>query len=374
MIFKNAQIYPIERASFIGDVRIQNGKIAQVEENLVPEEDEEVLDCTGLRLYPGMIEAHCHLGMEESSIRDEGNDVNEMSDPITPEVRGIDGCYPLDESVVNARNAGVTCVAAGPGSANVVGGTFVCYKTYGKSMDEMAVVENVAMKAAFGENPKRVYKDSKIKTRMNIAALLRNLLFKTIEYKRNKDLGKDVPFNMQYEAMIPVIEKKMPLKCHAHRSDDILTVIRIAKEFDLDVTLDHVTDGAIIVDQIKESGYPCIVGPSLTHKSKYELKAKSFSTPKVIHDAGILFSITTDSPVVPQEYLPLCAALAHKEGLSEEACIEAITLSPAKILKIDDRVGSIKEGKDADLILCTSSLIDTQNEIKAVFIDGKRVA
>lgn len=374
MIFKNAQIYPIERASFIGDVRIKNGKIAQVEENLVPEEDEEVLDCTGLRLYPGMIEAHCHLGMEESSIRDEGNDVNEMSDPITPEVRGIDGCYPLDESVVNARNAGVTCVAAGPGSANVVGGTFVCYKTYGKSMDEMAVVENVAMKAAFGENPKRVYKDSKIKTRMNIAALLRNLLFKTIEYKRNKDLGKDVPFNIQYEAMIPVIEKKMPLKCHAHRSDDILTVIRIAKEFDLDVTLDHVTDGAIIVDQIKESGYPCIVGPSLTHKSKYELKAKSFSTPKVIHDAGILFSITTDSPVVPQEYLPLCAALAHKEGLSEEACIEAITLSPAKILKIDDRVGSIKEGKDADLILCTSSLIDTQNEIKAVFIDGKRVA
>lgn len=374
MIFKNAQIYPIERASFIGDVRIKNEKIAQVEENLVPEEDEEVLDCTGLRLYPGMIEAHCHLGMEESSIRDEGNDVNEMSDPITPEVRGIDGCYPLDESVVNARNAGVTCVAAGPGSANVVGGTFVCYKTYGKSMDEMAVVENVAMKAAFGENPKRVYKDSKIKTRMNIAALLRNLLFKTIEYKRNKDLGKDVPFNIQYEAMIPVIEKKMPLKCHAHRSDDILTVIRIAKEFDLDVTLDHVTDGAIIVDQIKESGYPCIVGPSLTHKSKYELKAKSFSTPKVIHDAGILFSITTDSPVVPQEYLPLCAALAHKEGLSEEACIEAITLSPAKILKIDDRVGSIKEGKDADLILCTSSLIDTQNEIKAVFIDGKRVA
>lgn len=374
MIFKNAQIYPIERASFIGDVRIKNGKIAQVEENLVPEEDEEVLDCTGLRLYPGMIEAHCHLGMEESSIRDEGNDVNEMSDPITPEVRGIDGCYPLDESVVNARNAGVTCVAAGPGSANVVGGTFVCYKTYGKSMDEMAVVENVAMKAAFGENPKRVYKDSKIKTRMNIAALLRNLLFKTIEYKRNKDLGKDVPFNIQYEAMIPVIEKKMPLKCHAHRSDDILTVIRIAKEFDLDVTLDHVTDGAIIVDQIKESGYPCIVGPSLTHKSKYELKAKSFSTPKVIHDAGILFSITTDSPVVPQEYLPLCAALAHKEGLSEEACIEAITLSPAKILKIDDRIGSIKEGKDADLILCTSSLIDTQNEIKAVFIDGKRVA
>ncbi|EOS61033.1 hypothetical protein C815_00761 [Firmicutes bacterium M10-2] len=374
MIFKNAQIYPIERASFIGDVRIENGKIAQIGENLAPKQDEEVLDCTGLRLYPGMIEAHCHLGMEESSIRDEGNDVNEMSDPITPEVRGIDGCYPLDESVVNARNAGITCVAAGPGSANVVGGTFVCYKTYGKSIDEMVIVENVAMKAAFGENPKRVYKDSKIKTRMNIAALLRNLLFKTTEYKRNKDLGKDVPFNIQYEAMMPVIEKKMPLKCHAHRSDDILTVIRIAKEFDLDVTLDHVTDGAIIVDQIKESGYPCIVGPSLTHKSKYELKAKSFSTPKVIHDAGILFSITTDSPVVPQEYLPLCAALAHKEGLSEDACIEAITLSPAKILKIDDRVGSIKEGKDADLILCTSSLIDTQNEIKAVFIDGKKVA
>lgn len=173
--------------------------------------------------------------------------------------------------------------------------------------------------------------------------------------------------------MIPVLKKEMPLKCHAHRSDDILTAIRIGKEFDLDLTLDHVTDGAIIVDKIKESGYPCIVGPAFTHKSKYELKAKSFKTPKVMKENGILFSITTDSPVVPQEYLPICAALSVKEGLSEKDAIEAITLSPAKILKISDRVGSIKVGKDADLILCTSSLLDPQNEIKRVFIDGKPI-
>lgn len=374
ILFKNANVFPIESAPYKGDVRISEGKITGMGIDLDPLENEEVIDCTGLNLYPGMIEAHCYLGMEESSIRMEGNDVNEMSDPITPQVRGLDGCYPLDESVSNAAKAGVTCVAAGPGSANVVGGTFVCYKTSGRSIDEMAVVKNIAMKAAFGENPKRVYQDSRIKTRMNIAALLRNLLFKTKEYKAQKEAGKDVPFNMQYEAMLPVIEKKMPLKCHVHRSDDILSAIRIAKEFDLDITLDHVTDGAVIADLIKESGYPCIVGPSLTHKSKYELKEKSFKTPKVIHDAGILFSITTDSPVVPQEYLPLCAALACKEGLSEEACIEAITLSPARILKIDERVGSIKVGKDADLILCTSSLIDTLNEIKAVYINGQKVA
>ncbi|WP_289149331.1 amidohydrolase [uncultured Dubosiella sp.] len=374
MLFKNAHVFPVETDPFVGDVRVTGKKIAGIGVDLQPVQGEEVVDCTGFRLYPGMVEAHCHLGMEESSIRSEGDDVNEMSDPLTPQVRGIDGCYPRDESVANARKAGVTCVAAGPGSANVVGGTFVCYKTFGDCIDDMAIVENVAMKAAFGENPKRVYQDSKIKTRMNIAALLRNLLFKTREYMEKKAAGNDVPFNIQYEAMIPVLEKKMPLKCHAHRSDDILTVIRIAKEFDLVVTLDHVTDGAVIVDQIKKSGYPCIVGPSLTHKSKYELQSKSFKTPKVIHDAGILFSITTDSPVVPQEYLPLCAALAHKEGLPEAACIEAITLSPAKILKIDDRVGSIRIGKDADLILCSASLLDPQNEIKAVFIDGQKVA
>ncbi|WP_305204569.1 amidohydrolase [Dubosiella newyorkensis] len=373
MLLKNGHVFPVEGEDFFGDIRISKNVIAGVGKDLEALPKEEIIDCTGLNIYPGMVEAHCHLGMEESSIRMEGNDVNEMSDPLTPQVRGIDGCYILDESVKNAREAGITCVAAGPGSANVVGGTFVCYKTNGKCIDDAIVQENIAMKAAFGENPKRVYQDSKIKTRMNIAALLRNLLFKTKEYMEKKESGKDVPFNMQYEAMIPVLKKEMPLKCHAHRSDDILTAIRIGKEFDLDLTLDHVTDGAIIVDKIKESGYPCIVGPAFTHKSKYELKAKSFKTPKVMKENGILFSITTDSPVVPQEYLPICAALSVKEGLSEKDAIEAITLSPAKILKISDRVGSIKVGKDADLILCTSSLLDPQNEIKRVFIDGKPI-
>lgn len=372
MLLKNAHIFPVEGCDFIGDLRVDGKVFGGLGKSLNALPNEEIIDCTGLRIYPGMVEAHCHLGMEESAIRMEGNDVNEMSDPITPQMRGIDGCYVFDETITNARRAGITTVASGPGSANVVGGTFVCYKTEGKSIDEMAIVENIAMKAAFGENPKRIYQDSKIKTRMNIAALLRNLLFKTKEYMIKKEKGQEVPFHMQYEAMIPVLKKEMPLKCHAHRSDDILTVLRIAKEFDLDVTLDHATDGEVIIDQIKESGFPCIVGPAFTHKSKYELKAKSFSTPKVMKENGILFSITTDSPVVPQEYLPICAALAVKAGLKEEDAIEAITLSPAKILKLSHRIGSIKVGKDADFILCTSSLIDPQNEIKAVYIDGKR--
>ena len=180
-----------------------------------------------------------------------------------PQVRAIDGCNPLDETVVNACNAGITCVAAGPGSANVIGGTFLAYKTHGISIDEMAIKNPIAMKCAFGENPKRVYQDSRIKTRMNIAAMLRETLFKTKEYLAKKENGEQPAFDMKLEAMIPVIRKELPLKCHAHRADDILTVIRIAKEFDVKVTLDHCTDGAIIVDQIKASGYPVIVGPDV---------------------------------------------------------------------------------------------------------------
>lgn len=375
MLIKNASLYTMEDTGIIqGDLLIQDGKIKQI--GNLDVEDELMIDATGKWVFPGMVEAHCHLGMEETAIRDEGNDVNETSDPITPHMRGIDGCNPLDETIVNARKAGITSVAAGPGSANVLGGTFVAYKTFGKSMDEMKIKEAIAMKAAFGENPKRVYRDSKIRTRMNIAALLRETLFKTKEYLAKKeaaqeDVTKQPAFDMKLEAMIPVIQKKLPLKCHAHRADDILTVLRIAKEFDIHVTLDHCTDGAIIKEQIKASGFPAIVGPSLGHKTKFELASKSFQTPAVLHKEGILIAITTDSPVIPQEYLPLCAALAMKDGLSEEAALKAITINPARILGLEDRIGSIREGKDADLIICDSNLLDTQNIIYYTIINGE---
>ena len=374
MLFKNATIYTMEQDPFVGDFRIDKGVFTEVGTNLTANEGEDVQDLNGLFVFPGLVESHCHLGMEETAIRFEGDDVNEITDPITPNMRGIDGCNPMDETVELALKGGVTTVAAGPGSANVLGGTFFAYKTKGNCIDEMTIENPIAMKAAFGENPKRCYKDKKIDTRMQISALLRETLEKTKEYLAKKEAGKDVAYDQKLEAMIPVVKRELPLKCHAHRADDILTAIRIAKEENIKITLDHVTDARCILPQIKESGFPCICGPALTHKSKFELANMSFETPNELYKAGILFSIITDSPVIPQQYLSLSAALAAKAGLPEYEAIKAITINPAKILGLDNRVGSIKVGKDADFVVCTKNILDTQNEIQSVYVDGKKAA
>ena len=374
MLFKNATIYTMEQDPFVGDFKIDKGVFTQIGKDLTAGVGEDVQDLNGLYVFPGLVESHCHLGMEETAIRFEGDDVNEITDPITPNMRGIDGCNPMDETVELALKGGVTTVAAGPGSANVLGGTFFAYKTVGNCIDEMTIENPIAMKAAFGENPKRCYKDKKIDTRMQISALLRETLAKTKEYMEKKEAGKEVAYDQKLEAMIPVVKREIPLKCHAHRADDILTVIRIAKEYDIKVTLDHVTDARCIIPQIKESGFSCICGPALTHKSKFELANMSFETPNELYKAGILFSIITDSPVVPQQYLSLSAALAAKAGLPEYEAIKAITINPAKILGLDNRLGSIKEGKDADFVICTKNILDTTNEIKAVYVDGKKAA
>ena len=372
MLFKNATIYTMEQDPFVGDFRIDKGVFTQVGKNLTPDVGEDAQDLNGLFVFPGLVESHCHLGMEETAIRFEGDDVNEITDPITPNMRGIDGCNPMDETVELALKGGVTTVAAGPGSANVLGGTFFAYKTKGNCIDEMTIQNPIAMKAAFGENPKRCYQGKKIDTRMQISALLRETLEKTKEYLAKKEAGKDVAYDQKLEAMIPVVKKELPLKCHAHRADDILTAIRIAKEENIKITLDHVTDARCILPQIKESGFPCICGPALTHKSKFELANMSFETPNELYKAGILFSIITDSPVIPQQYLSLSAALAAKAGLPEYEAIKAITINPAKILGLDNRVGSIKVGKDADFVICTKNILDTQNEIQSVYVDGKK--
>ena len=351
MLFKNATIYTMEEDPFIGDFRVDKGVFTEVGKDLQSNEDDFVQDLSGLYVFPGLIDAHSHLGMVCSSIGFEGEDGNEVTDPITPNIRGIDGCNPMDETIKEALKSGVTTVAAGPGSANVIGGTFFAYKTAGNCIDEMTIKNPLAMKAAFGET-----------------------LAKTKEYMEKKEAGKEVDYDQKLEAMIPVIKKEMPLKCHCHRADDILTVIRIAKEYDIEVTLDHVTDGRSIIPQIKESGFPCILGPCLGHKSKYEVKNMSFETANEFYKAGIPFCIITDSPVVPEQYLSLSAALAAKAGLPEYEAIKAITINPAKILKLDDRIGSIKTGKDADFVICTKNILDTQNEIKTVYVNGKKEA
>ncbi|NBK98595.1 MAG: amidohydrolase [Erysipelotrichia bacterium] len=375
LLIKNGTVYTMEseQPEKLDILLDEEGKIAAIDHKI--EADCEIIDAQGCNVYPGLVEAHCHLGLEEAGIGFEGNDVNEMIDPITPQVRVIDGINIMDESVRLANEHGIVSVCAAPGSANVLGGQVSVYKTVGSCIDDAIIKENAAMKCAFGENPKRVYRDSKIKTRMGTASLLRETLIKAKNYMALKEFADDISkmptYDMKLEALIPVLNKKIPLKAHAHRADDILTSIRIAKEFDLDMTLDHCTEGHLIVDKIVESGFPAIVGPSLTHKSKFELQNKTFKTPAVLQQAGIKIAITTDSPVIPQEYLPLCAGLAVKSGLDEMEALKAITIHAAEIIGVADRVGSLKVGKDGDVVICDGNIMDVQTNVLYTIVDGK---
>ena len=373
MLIKNATIYTAVLPEPIqGDILIRDGKIAAVGPNL-PAEGEEVYDATGLSAYPGFVEAHCHIGLDGYGIGYEGADYNEHSDPVVPQLRAIDGIEPTDPTFAMAARAGVTTVCTGPGSANVLGGTFVAIKTIGDRVDDMIVRDNVAMKCAFGENPKRCYKEKGISTRMSTAAKLREALLKARQYKEKKDAGKDVAFDMKSEALLPVLEGKMPLKAHAHQANDLFTAIRIAKEFGVSLTLEHCTEGHKVADKLAAEGYPMAVGPSLTHATKFELRNKTFATPGILAKAGGHVCIITDSPVIPQHYLPLCAGLAIQSGMDRHDALCAITLNAAEHIGIADRVGSIEAGKDADIVLARGDVFDVSGQVVQVFIDGKKV-
>lgn len=337
----------------IGD----DGKILAVAEQIAAPEGATVLDAGGRLVTPGCVEAHCHIGLHNEACGWEGMDYNEIVDPLTPQMRAVDSINPQDESFAQAVRGGVTTACTGPGSANVVGGTFAAIKLHGNRVDNMVLKEAVAMKCAFGENPKRCYGQNGKKTpmtRMGIAALLRELLFKTKRYMAEQEAGKNPPFDMKLEAMVPVLKGELPLKAHAHRADDIFTAIRIAKEFGVGLTLDHCTGGACVAEELAKEGYPAFVGPSLGSKTKLELMDKSFDTPAVLHRAGVNISIITDAPVIPLQYLPMCAGMAFKAGLEEAEAWKAITINPAKAVGIADRVGSLEVGKDGDLVIWTA--------------------
>ena len=373
MLIKNATIYTAVLPEPIqGDILIRDGKIAAVGPNL-PAEGEEVYDATGLSAYPGFVEAHCHIGLDGYGIGYEGADYNEHSDPVVPHLRAIDGIEPADPTFAMAARAGVTTVCTGPGSANVLGGTFVAIKTVGDRVDDMIVRDNVAMKCAFGENPKRCYKEKGISTRMSTAAKLREALLRAQQYKEKKDAGKDVAFDMKSEALLPVLEGKMPLKAHAHQANDLFTAIRIAKEFGVSLTLEHCTEGHKVADKLAAEGYPMAVGPSLTHATKFELRNKTFATPGILAKAGGHVCIITDSPVIPQHYLPLCAGLAIQSGMDRHDALRAITLNAAEHIGIADRVGSIEAGKDADIVLARGDVFDVSGQVVQVFIEGRKV-
>lgn len=381
LVLKNGNVMTMAGPAFVGDVAIENGKIVAVGQNL-SYSDAEVRDVTGMTVMPGIVDPHCHIGMWEDAMGFEGADGNECTNPITPELRAIDAINPYDRCFEEAAAGGVTTCVTGPGSANVIGGQFVAIKTYGDSVDDMVLRFPVAVKAAFGENPKRVYngKNQTPSTRMATAALMRKALIEAQEYNEKLERGKADPEkmperNLGKEILARVIRRELPMKIHAHRADDILTAIRICREFKLRYTLDHCTEGYLITDKLKEAlSEDCegiIVGPLLTDRSKIELKNLSFKAPKVLEQAGIEYAMMTDHPVTPEQYLPICTAVAVREGASEEGALKAITINAAKITGIADRVGSIEVGKDADIAVFSGHPFDFRSRCVLTLVNGK---
>ncbi|KEI01082.1 amidohydrolase [Clostridium botulinum] len=378
ILIKNGKIVTVTKGTLEnGCVLIKDGKILEISEDIKVNEDVEVIDAKGGWVTPGFIDAHCHIGIFEQDMGFEGMDINEATDPLTPHLRAIDAINPMDTSFKDAIKGGVTTVMTGPGSANPMGGQFVAMKTSGICVDDMVVKEPAAIKIAFGENPKRIYK-SKNKmptTRMATAALIREILTKAKNYKIKKEKaikeGRDFEENFRLEPLMPVLDNQIPLKAHCHRTDDILTAIRIGKEFDVNITLDHCSEGHLIPEHIKKSRRDAIVGPTLTARSKIEVKNKTFKTPKVLHDNGVKIAIMTDHPVIPIEYLPLCAGLAAKEGLGIKEALKAITINAAEICGIDNRVGSLEVGKDADIVISNGNPLDSLTSTTCTIINGK---
>jgi len=394
LIIRNGLVHDgIHEEAFIADILVANGKIAKIAAQISEEEGKDaanssgteevqILDAEGLEIYPGFVDAHCHIGLDGYAIGFEGKDYNEMGDPITPQLSAIDGINPQDVTFEQARSGGVTCVCTGPGSSNVIGGTFCAIKTYGKRVDDMVVKEKVAMKIAFGENPKRCYKDKGVCSRMSVAAKLREYLTKAIIYDEKRklagwpdqiDYAKMPAYDPKIEALVPVIRGELPLKAHAHRADDIFTAIRVAKEFGLKVVLDHVTDGSLIAEELAKEGFPVAVGPSFGHATKYELKNKDFETVADLAKAGCRVSIITDSPVIEQRFLNHCVGRAIYSGLDPFTALQAVTINAAKHIGIEDRVGSIEAGKDGDFVVVKGNPFTLDTPVLYTIINGKIV-
>ena len=378
VLVKNGMIHDmVNKEPYKADILIEDGIIKAIGTDLTS--DGEVYDAEGYDVYPGFIDAHSHLGLDGYGIGFEGADYNEMNDICTPQLRAIDSYNPLDPSVKHAALGGVTTVATGQGSSNAIGGTWIAVKTTGCCVDDMIVKDPIAMKCALGENPKRCYREKGNAARMTTAANIRQMMLKTLDYMARLEAAGDDPakkpaFDYKCEAMIPVMKREIPLKIHAHQANDILTAVRLAREFNVKMTLEHTTEGHLIADKLAEcKEYPMAVGPTLTHASKFELQNKSWETPKILSEKGCLVSIITDSPVIPQQYLTLCAGLAVKAGMDPYEALKAITINPAKHIGIEDRVGSLEPGKDGDLVVYEGSPFDIDSKVRLVLINGNKI-
>ena len=380
MIIRNGLIFLIENDGFTKkDIELKDGKIERIGRNLSNDSGSEEFDAEGMYITPGLIDAHSHIGLFNESMRWEGEDGNEEFDPVTPDMNAVDGINPFDISFREALEGGVTTASTGPGSANVIGGSFVTISLYGNIVDNMVIQSPASMKCAFGENPKGVYgqKGKAPVTRMGVAAILRETIVKAENYIARKEdaqyKGEHFDIDPKMEAMIPVIEKDIPLKAHAHRADDICTAIRIAKEFNVKLTLEHCTEGHLIADYIAEEGLSAQVGPTFGSRTKVELTNKSFETAKILSERGVKVSIITDHPVIPQQSLNMCAAMAVKAGMDEFEALKAITLNPAQTLGIDHLKGQLKEGLDADIVIWDQHPLDLQASTVRVYVKGEEV-
>lgn len=373
ILIKNGNLFTMEtEESVISDVLIKNGKISKISKNIEATSEMEVIDARNKNVFPGFIDAHSHIGICEDKTSVQVDESNEDTTPVTPTIRGIDAINPMDGAFHNAIASGITSVMVGPGSANPIGGQFAFIKTHGRCIDEMVVLAPSAIKIAFGENPMNCYgmNGNMPSSRMGTASVIREELFRAKQYFENENSGEK-DFNL--ECYRDLFEKKIPLKAHVHRADDIFTAIRIAKEFDLELTLDHCTEGHLIAEKIAESGFSAIVGPSLASRNKKEVGQSDFKTAGVLKKAGVTVALTTDHPVSRIQYLPLCAALAAKEGLGEYNALRAITIDAAKICGVSDRVGSLKEGKDADIVIFDGNPLEIKTNVEITIIDGKIV-
>ncbi len=378
LLIKNGNVHTMVGETLSDyDILIDNGKFFKIEHNIsLNNQKVEFIDAAGLNIYPGFIDAHCHIGISEEKVGSVGNDCNESTNPITPKLRAIDAINPMDSAFHSALAVGITTVITGPGSANVIGGQFACIKTDGRCIDDMIIKAPAAMKISFGENPKNEYgsNGNMPTTRMGIASLIREELQNAMDYFKSKQAENDnFQINYNYEPYLPLFLHQIPLKAHVHRLDDIFTAIRIAKEFDLLLTLDHCTEGHLDAEKIAQSGFPAIVGPSLASRSKIEVKNSDFKTPGILHKAGVNVAICTDHPVTQIQYLPIYAGLAAKEGMGKEAALRAITIDAATIVGVSEYVGSIEVGKHADLVIYDGDPLEISGDAVCTIINGKIV-